>query len=125
MQHHLLPVPGSYAEGAVESTSDAVDYRPIDLPPGESSGENSSVEPAGWAQPEESLPTPRFQEHLRDPVAEVPQVERTEVRHLRLADGPAARLDGIEPYAYLRGLFVLLPDWPRNRVLKLAPKFWK
>lgn len=34
-------------------------------------------------------------------------------------------LHGIEPWAYLRDVLILLPDWPRDRVLELAPKFWK
>ncbi len=32
---------------------------------------------------------------------------------------------GIEPWAYLRDILCLLPDWPRSRVLELSPKFWK
>ena len=32
---------------------------------------------------------------------------------------------GIEPWAYLRAILCLLPDWPRSRVLELSPKFWK
>ena len=34
-------------------------------------------------------------------------------------------LHGIEPWSYLRDIFILLPDWPRSRILELAPKFWK
>jgi len=30
----------------------------------------------------------------------------------------------IEPWAYLRDLFCLLPSWPANRVLELAPANW-
>ncbi|MGH9893466.1 MAG: hypothetical protein ACREA0_16050, partial [bacterium] len=30
----------------------------------------------------------------------------------------------IEPWAYLRDLFCLLPSWPRSRVLELAPANW-
>ena len=37
----------------------------------------------------------------------------------------SCRLHNIEPWAYLRDILVLLPDWPRNRALELAPKFWK
>ena len=37
----------------------------------------------------------------------------------------SAKLHGIEPFGYLRDLLVLLPDWSRNRVLELAPKFWQ
>jgi transposase len=31
----------------------------------------------------------------------------------------------LEPWAYLRDLFCLLPDWPNSRVLDLAPKHWR
>lgn len=31
----------------------------------------------------------------------------------------------IEPWAYLRDLFCLLPNWPINRVLELAPVNWR
>ncbi len=34
-------------------------------------------------------------------------------------------MHGIEPWAYLRDLFHLLPDWPQNRALQLAPAYWK
>lgn len=37
----------------------------------------------------------------------------------------SARLNSIEPWAYIRDILILLPDWPRNRVLELSPKFWK
>jgi transposase len=37
----------------------------------------------------------------------------------------SCELHGIEPWAYLRDLFYLLPDWPRARVLELAPAYWK
>ncbi|MDJ0766651.1 MAG: IS66 family transposase [Myxococcota bacterium] len=37
----------------------------------------------------------------------------------------SCRLHDIEPWGYLRDLLILLPDWPRNRVLELSPKFWK
>jgi hypothetical protein len=30
----------------------------------------------------------------------------------------------LDPEAYLRDLFRVLPSWPRNRVLELAPKYW-
>jgi hypothetical protein len=30
----------------------------------------------------------------------------------------------IEPWAYLRDLFCLLPEWPVTRVLDLAPAYW-
>jgi len=37
----------------------------------------------------------------------------------------SCELHGIEPWAYLRDVLILLPDWPRDRVLELAPKFWE
>lgn len=37
----------------------------------------------------------------------------------------SCEMHGIEPWAYLRDLFFLLPDWPKNRVLELAPAYWK
>jgi transposase len=37
----------------------------------------------------------------------------------------SCKLHGIEPWAYLRDVLILLPDWPRDRVLELAPKYWK
>jgi len=36
----------------------------------------------------------------------------------------SCQLHGIEPWAYLRDLFCLLPGWPRRRVLELAPLYW-
>ena len=37
----------------------------------------------------------------------------------------SCRLHGLEPVGYLRDLFILLPSWPRSRVLELAPAYWK
>lgn len=37
----------------------------------------------------------------------------------------SAQLHDIEPWAYLRDLFCLLPSWPARRVLDLAPINWK
>jgi hypothetical protein len=37
----------------------------------------------------------------------------------------SARLHDIEPLGYIRDLFCLLPSWPKNRVLELAPAYWK
>jgi transposase len=34
-------------------------------------------------------------------------------------------LHGIDPEAYLRDLFRVLPVWPKNRMLELAPKYWR
>ncbi|MFT3926005.1 MAG: IS66 family transposase [Myxococcales bacterium] len=31
----------------------------------------------------------------------------------------------LEPWAYLRDLFCLIPDWPQTRLLDLAPKHWR
>ena len=36
----------------------------------------------------------------------------------------SCQLHQIEPWAYLRDLFCLLPSWPRRRVLELAPVNW-
>jgi len=33
-------------------------------------------------------------------------------------------LHRLEPWAYLRDLFCLLPGWPQRRVLDLAPAHW-
>lgn len=35
-----------------------------------------------------------------------------------------ARLHRLEPEAYLRDLFRVLPFWPKDRYLELAPKYW-
>lgn len=37
----------------------------------------------------------------------------------------SCELHGLDPQAYLRDLFRLLPCWPKNRVLELAPKNWR
>ena len=36
----------------------------------------------------------------------------------------SCQLHELEPWAYLRDLFCLLPSWPRRRVLELAPANW-
>jgi transposase len=36
----------------------------------------------------------------------------------------SCQLHGIEPWAYLRDVLTLIPSWPANRVLALAPKYW-
>lgn len=36
----------------------------------------------------------------------------------------SCRLHDVEPWAYLRDLFCLLPDWPEHRLLDLAPMNW-
>jgi hypothetical protein len=37
----------------------------------------------------------------------------------------SARLHGVDPEAYLRDMIRVLPHWPRDRYLELAPLFWK
>lgn len=37
----------------------------------------------------------------------------------------SCRLHALEPWAYLRDLFCLLPDWPHRRVFELAPVAWQ
>jgi len=37
----------------------------------------------------------------------------------------SCQLHDLEPWAYLRDLFCLLPSWPARRVLELAPLNWK
>lgn len=37
----------------------------------------------------------------------------------------SCRLNDLEPFAYLRDLFCLLPGWPRHRLLDLAPAYWQ
>lgn len=36
----------------------------------------------------------------------------------------SCRLCGVEPWAYLRDIFCLLPDWPEHELLDLAPLRW-
>jgi len=36
----------------------------------------------------------------------------------------SARLHGLDPETYLRDLFCVLPQWPRDRYLELAPRYW-
>ena len=36
----------------------------------------------------------------------------------------SCQLHRIEPWAYLRDLFILIADWPHHRVLELAPAYW-
>jgi transposase len=37
----------------------------------------------------------------------------------------SCQMHGIEPYAYLRDLLCLIPQWPKSRVLELAPAHWR
>lgn len=36
----------------------------------------------------------------------------------------SCRLCDVEPWAYLRDVFCLLPRWPEHRLLELAPVHW-
>lgn len=36
----------------------------------------------------------------------------------------SARLHGLDPEKYLTELFIALPQWPRERFIELAPKYW-
>jgi transposase len=36
----------------------------------------------------------------------------------------SARLHGLDPEEYLRDVFRVLPHWPKDRYLELAPKYW-
>jgi hypothetical protein len=36
----------------------------------------------------------------------------------------SARLHRLDPEAYLRDAMRVLPFWPRDRYLELAPKYW-
>jgi hypothetical protein len=49
--------------------------------------------------------------------------QRRRRRDERDARDPARQLHAIEPWAYLRDLFCLLPAWPASRVLELAPAY--
>jgi hypothetical protein len=37
----------------------------------------------------------------------------------------SCQLHRIEPWGYLRDLFCLMPGWPQQRVLELAPASWR
>jgi transposase len=37
----------------------------------------------------------------------------------------SSQLHDIEPWAYVRDVLILVPDWPRDRLLQLSPKYWK
>lgn len=37
----------------------------------------------------------------------------------------SCELHKLEPWAYLRDLFCLLPAWPKSRILELSPKHWR
>jgi hypothetical protein len=36
----------------------------------------------------------------------------------------SARLHKLDPELYLRDVFRVLPHWPRDRYLELAPRYW-
>ncbi|MGF1469911.1 MAG: transposase [Sandaracinaceae bacterium] len=36
----------------------------------------------------------------------------------------SCRMHQVEPWAYLRDLLCLLPEWPKHRLLELAPAYW-
>jgi hypothetical protein len=36
----------------------------------------------------------------------------------------SARLHRLDPEEYLRDVFRILPHWPKDRFLELAPKYW-
>lgn len=42
--------------------------------------------------------------------------------HLSLV--ASARLHGLDPQAYVRDVFRVLPQWPASRYIELAPKYW-
>jgi transposase len=37
----------------------------------------------------------------------------------------SASMHRLEPFTYMRDLLCLLPNWPRHRVLELAPAYWR
>ena len=37
----------------------------------------------------------------------------------------SARLHKLDPEGYLRDIFRVLPHWPRDRYLELAPRYWR
>ena len=37
----------------------------------------------------------------------------------------SARLHRLDPEVYLRDVFRVLPHWPRDRFLELAPRYWR
>lgn len=37
----------------------------------------------------------------------------------------SCKLHGLDPETYLRDLFCVLPQWPADRYLELAPKYWR
>lgn len=37
----------------------------------------------------------------------------------------SARLHKLDPEVYLRDVFRVLPHWPRDRYLELAPRYWR
>ena len=37
----------------------------------------------------------------------------------------SCRLHGLDPFHYLEEILRVLPYWPRDRYLELAPKYWR
>lgn len=37
----------------------------------------------------------------------------------------SCRLHGLDPFQYLEEILRVLPYWPRDRYLELAPKYWR
>lgn len=37
----------------------------------------------------------------------------------------SCRLHRLDPEVYLRDLFCVLPQWPSDRYLELAPRYWR
>jgi transposase len=46
------------------------------------------------------------------------------LRNMQFSLIASARLHRLDPEAYLRDLFRVLGQWPRDRYLELAPKYW-
>jgi len=51
--------------------------------------------------------------------------EGAEVNALFVSLLASCAMHHIEPWAYMRDLFCLLPRWPRSRALELAPAHWR
>ena len=51
--------------------------------------------------------------------------DRGEVNATVVSLPAGCSLHKIEPFAYVRDLFCVLPRWPSHRVLELAPTYWR
>jgi hypothetical protein len=49
----------------------------------------------------------------------------TRLQRARLTLIASARLHKLDPEVYLRDVFRVLPRWPRDRYLELAPRYWR